>query len=290
MSGQTNVVVRQQLLQDGRELSYRSYGKADGETVFYFHGFPSSGLEVMLNNGGQTASELGLKIIAVNRPGYGLSDFETDRQLLDWPDDISELADSLGIEKFSVLGVSGGGPYAIVCAYKIPERLKNVGVLSGMGPYSAPGVKKSAASPILKLPRFLRGPMLKGFRKMLIKNPDKVAEKMKKRFPPADAKILDIQAEKDVLLNALIEGLSAGPDGAKQDAEIYKNDWGFELGDVQKQVYLWHGEDDMSVKPETGKYVAGQLPNCIAKFYPGEGHFSLLYNEAFEIYSIFKPE
>lgn len=278
------------LLHDGRKLSYREYGDPDGEPVFYFHGFPSSGIEVMLDDCRQIAQELNLRIIAVNRPGYGVSDFKPERTLLDWPDDISELADSLGIGMFSVLGVSGGGPYAIVCAYKIPGRLNKAGVISGVGPYDAPGAKDGAAGPILKSPRFIRRFILKGFRKMIDKNPEKVARKMQKRFPEADRAVMDIPKERDVLLNAISEGLSAGPGGALQDAEIYKNHWGFELQDVSKEVFLWHGVDDLSVPVEIGKYVSEHLPNCDPTFYSGEGHFSILYNKSADIYSRFVSE
>jgi pimeloyl-ACP methyl ester carboxylesterase len=277
-------------LHDGRKLCFRSFGDKGGEPVFYFHGFPSSGQEVRLNSGDRTAKDLNLHIIAVNRPGYGESEFQAGRNLLDWPDDISELADSLGIDKFSVLGVSGGGPYAIACAYKIPSRLKKVGVVSGMGPFTAPGAKKSASAPILRSPRFMQNLMLKGFKKALDKNPEKVARRMRKGFPEADNAIIAIPEERDVLLNALKEGLSAGPEGAKQDAKIYKGYWGFSLEDVKQQVYLWHGEEDLSVRIETAKSVAGQLANCLPRYFPGEGHFSLLYNEAHDIYRLFVKE
>ncbi len=277
-------------LHDGRILSYRGYGNADGEPVFYFHGYPSSGMEFLLNNGDMRARDLNLRIIAVNRPGYGNSDFQIDRTLLDWPDDISELADSLKIDSFSVLGVSGGGPYAIVCAYKISGRLKKVGVVSGMGPYNAPEMENGASAVILKSPRFIQNMMFKGFKKTIQKNPDKITKRMRKGFPDADRKIIDIPQERDILLNALYEGLSAGPEGAKQDAEIYKGDWGFALEDVDHLVYLWHGEEDLSVRIETGKYVADNLANCEPTYYPGEGHFSLLYNRADEIYTLFIPE
>lgn len=287
---QTISTIEYVLLHDGRKLSYRDYGHPNGETVFYFHGFPSSGIEVMLHDGGQKAKELNIRIIAVNRPGYGNSDFKPERTLLDWPDDVKELADSLGIDTFSVLGVSGGGPYAIACAYKIPDRLKIVGIVSGVGPYNAPGTKDGAAGPILKSPRFVRKFILKGFRKVLDKNPEKVARKMHKRFPEADRAIIAISSEKDVLINALKEGLSAGPEGALRDTEIYKDYWGFDLTDVDYKIYLWHGEADLSVPIETGRYVAEHLSNCIPTYYPGEGHFSILYNKAAIIFKYFIPD
>lgn len=278
------------LLHDGRKLSYREYGQPDGEPVFYFHGFPSSGIEVMLNDGGQIAKKLNIRIIAVNRPGYGISDYKPERTLLDWPDDITELADSLGIDTFSVLGVSGGGPYVLACAYKIPDRIRKAGVVCGVGPYDAPGAKDGASAPILKSPRFIRKYILKGFKKAIVKNPEKVTRKMHKRFPEADQDVISISSERDVLLNAIAEGLSAGPDGALQDAEIYKNYWGFDLVDVKKQIFLWHGEVDLSVPIETGKYVAEKLQNCMPTFYSGEGHFSILYNKSSEIYGLYMTE
>lgn len=275
------------VLHDGRKLSYHEYGKSEGTPVFYFHGFPSSAREVMLNSGGQTAEKLDLRIIAVNRPGYGQSDFQSDRSLLDWPDDISELADSLSIDTFSVLGVSGGGPYSIACAFKIPNRIRIVGIVSGLGPHSAPGMGDGVIAPILNSPRFIRKLMLKGFKRGLENNSDKFANRMLKTLPEVDRSIFNIPGEKELMNDAIKEGLSAGPEGAMQDAAIYKSDWGFELSDVEHEVYLWHGEEDLSVRIETGKYVAEQLPNCVPKYYPGEGHFSLLFNEEEEIFGIF---
>jgi pimeloyl-ACP methyl ester carboxylesterase len=284
---QMTVLPRTVKLHDGRKLSYRLYGNPEGEPVFYFHGYPSSGIEFMLNDANQIVERLNIKIIAVNRPGYGGSDFQPDRKLLDWPDDVAELADSLGIDRFSVLGVSGGAPFALACAYKIPDRLKKAGVACGVGPYDAPAMKKGASAPILRSPGFVRKLIMKGFKKMLEQNPEKVAKKMYKRFPEADQVVLNDPEARDVLLGALREGLSAGTMGAAQDAKIYKSDWGFALQDVKQNVYLWHGEEDLSVRIETGKYVAGTLKICEARYYSGEGHFSLIYHHTDEIYGVF---
>ena len=86
-------------LRDGRSLGYAEYGNPEGKPVFYFHGFLSSRLDWPLFDTDAIAVRLGAHIIAADRPGYGLSDFKPGRQLLDWPDDVIELADALQIDR-----------------------------------------------------------------------------------------------------------------------------------------------------------------------------------------------
>ena len=92
----------------------RQYGDPEGNLVFYFHGWPGSRCEPRLLH--SVCAELQLRLVAPDRPGLGLSDFQRGRKLLDWPKDVCELADRFGVFRFTVLGVSGGGPYALACA------------------------------------------------------------------------------------------------------------------------------------------------------------------------------
>ena len=120
------------LLKDGRKLGYREYGSPNSSKVlFYFHGWPGSRLNGLETD--EAAKKLKVRVISVDRPGFGNSDYKKDRTLLDWPDDVVELADKLKIKKFSLMGVSGGGPYVAVCAYKIPERINKAGIVVGLG-------------------------------------------------------------------------------------------------------------------------------------------------------------
>ena len=119
-------------LSDGRALGYAEFGPACGRPILYFHGFPGSRLEARMAAG--IAARLQLRLIAPDRPGVGLSDFQPRRILGDWPRDVLELADALGLRRFAVLGVSGGGPYAAVCAARIPFRLTRVGIVAGLAP------------------------------------------------------------------------------------------------------------------------------------------------------------
>ena len=106
---------------DGRTLAYNEYGDPEGQPLFYAYGGPGSRLEGAMYD--EKAAEYGFRLIATDRPGMGRSTFKPDRVLLDYPQDLVELADALGIEQFGVMGHSGGGAHTTVCAYAIPERL-----------------------------------------------------------------------------------------------------------------------------------------------------------------------
>jgi pimeloyl-ACP methyl ester carboxylesterase len=118
-------------LRDGRTIGYVEYGKPNGRPLFYFHGHPGSRFEVRFLQ--EQAEENGVRLVGVDRPGLGLSSYKAGRSILDWPDDVSELADFLQIKFFSVVGFSGGGPYALACAFRIPSRLIACGIVSGVG-------------------------------------------------------------------------------------------------------------------------------------------------------------
>jgi len=124
-------------LPDGRRLGYAEYGDLKGKPIFEFHGNPSSRLGSILFD--EAARRLGVRVVGIDRPGMGLSDYKHSRKLLEWPDDVIELANALGIDRFTIVGGSGGVPSVLACAYKIPERLISVGVLFGPRPLGAPG-------------------------------------------------------------------------------------------------------------------------------------------------------
>jgi pimeloyl-ACP methyl ester carboxylesterase len=156
--GMANKRIDQQIkLQDGRMLGYAEYGAPRGMPVFYFHEFPGSRLDYLLFDAGDVAMETNARIIAVDRPGMGLSALMRGRQILDWPDDVTELADALQIDRFAVLGISGGGSYAAACAFRITGRLIATGLVCGMGPSDAPGMKDGVSWPFPGSPRLSGG-------------------------------------------------------------------------------------------------------------------------------------
>jgi len=119
-------------LSDGRNIGMSSVGRDDGFPIIHFHGSGSSRIEVKIF--AEQAYEEGVRLIGLDRPGIGLSDPKSGYRLLDWPDDVVEVADHLGIERFAVEGLSAGGPYALACAYKIPHRLTACGLISTVSP------------------------------------------------------------------------------------------------------------------------------------------------------------
>jgi len=286
MNENTLQIVR---LPDGRRLSYVECGVPDGKPVLYCHGNPGSRLDCFLFDA-EVIARLGVRLISPDRPGIGGSDFQPGRRLVDWPDDVCALADILGLERFAVLGYSGGGPYAAVCAYKIPQRLSAAGIASGSAPLNIPGATRGMgpgryyfrgaathprlAEVFLKLMGSGMKAGMKGGREMSLPG-----------MPATDLEAMRRPGVGEAFLNTFREACIQGTRGAAWDATLLARPWGFRLEDICMPIYLWHGEEDANAPVGMGYYVAQSIPNCRAKFFPGEGHFSLGANHVAEILS-----
>lgn len=278
---------KQILLRDGRTLSFAEFGDAQGQQLMYFHGWPSSRYEAALV--APAAEGLRLRIIAPDRPGFGLSDFKPGRTLLDWPNDVIELADALELKRFSIMGVSGGGPYAAVCALKFPQRLSAVGIVNGSVPADAPGAfdrMRPLNRWLLRIGRI--APWLFGLFswqvvRALKRNPDDYFLQLMQDLPSADREVLARAEVRECLINAGLEAFRVGSRGAALENALYARAWGFDLGDITKKVHLWLGGLDTNTP---SRYLESAIPNCDLHFYPEEGHISLLINHTEEILSI----
>ena len=273
-------------LKDGRMLGYAEYGAPQGKPVFYFHGTPSSRLDWEFFNDDEVLVEMNVRIVAADRPGCGLSDFMRGRKLLDWPDDVTDLADALRIDRFAVLGVSGGGPYAVACAYKIPERLSAAGIVCGMGPSETPGMKEGASWTLPGQLGLMRRIILMLTSMGLTKDPDQFLSRTKETVSEPDQQLLDQSGLADIFIDGMREAFRSGIAGASHDLALYTKPWGFSLQEIISEIHLWHGEQDVNVPVSVGRYVAETIPNCIAMFYEDEGHFTLAYNRIREILSV----
>ncbi len=266
-------------LPDGRMLCYAEYGDANGKPVFYFHGFPSSRLESQYADG--VAARLGVRVIAPDRPGYGCSGHKPDRIIGEWPDDVLALADEIGIDRFAVLGVSGGGPYAAACAHSIPHRMTAAGIVCGLGPLDLPGTtqgKMRAGRLMYFLARTMPGlaDLLCGtVATVMSKSPEGLFSLMKITVSKPDSILLQQPQVRRVLLESYCEAFRQGPQGVERDLQLYVRPWGFRLEDITMPVYLWHGERDNTVPVRMGRHYAKTIPDCRAEFYPEEGHFSM---------------
>jgi pimeloyl-ACP methyl ester carboxylesterase len=123
-------------LEDGRKLGFAEYGDPAARVVFHCHGGAGSRLERPADEA--ILTDLGLRLVSTDRPGHGLSDPQPDRKLLDWPGDVSRLADHLGLDKFYVMGWSAGGPHTLACAYRLADRVLAGAIVSGLAPPDRP--------------------------------------------------------------------------------------------------------------------------------------------------------
>lgn len=281
-------------LKDGRKLSYIEFGDPEGKSIFYFHGHPSSRLELSFFVSKMDISDIHL--IAVDRPGMGFSDFKKGYAILDWPDDIIELANSLKIEKFAVIGGSGGGPYVSACAYKIPDRLTCCGIISGIGPVDMgiDGMKKSNRRDLFiskylpwinRLMLWIQNSMMKKLAKKDDEEILKMFKKMAKDLPDPDKNILTNPKYTRFAFEMMYEAFRGGINGIVNEVKLFANDWGFNLQDISPtlKIFLWHGDLDVNVPVSMGHKVCEAIPNCTGKFFPEEGHFSMFLNHFAEI-------
>ncbi len=278
--------INQQIeLRDGRVVGYAEYGPSQGTPIFYFHGFPSSRLDWRLFCDDNILAELNVRVIALDRPGYGLSSFQRGRKMIDWPADVVELANGLRIDRFALLGISGGGPYAAACASAISGRLTSVGIVCGMGPSDAPGTVDGVSWTLPGTRMVMRIPMLLLTSMGLRKDPDQFVLKSIETLSELDSQLLDQPEMAELFVDALQEAFRNGIRGANLEAELYTRPWGFRLQDIAADVFLWHGSKDLNVPLSVGHYVADAIPACRATFLESEGHFTLPYNHVEAILS-----
>lgn len=273
-------------LPDGRVLGYAEYGAPQGKPLFYFHGWPSSRIEFAGVNGDKIASELNVRVIAVDRPGFGLSDYKPHYRFTDWPQDVARLADHLGFDRFPIMGYSASSPYTLACAHALADRLTAVGVVSGVAqPFNAPGA--TDGMPTLMLWTTARiHPRLTWFLFNMMKNT--IANAPRDQLPKSAEQAMMSEADFAFIrenpsvnganLDGGTEALRQGGLGPAEAGALYWKPWGFSLEDIQLKVHMWHGEDDINAPfAAHGKVLAQKLPNVEAKFYPGEGHISLIH-------------
>ncbi|MCP4204193.1 MAG: alpha/beta hydrolase [bacterium] len=276
------------LLSDGRTLAYLETGDSEGRPVFLFHGGPGSRLEGLHFD--ELNQRLGIRMIVPDRPGYGLSDYKEDRTYLDWPEDVGELADQLGVDRFAVLGWSSGGPHAAAAAHGIPERITVAVIAAGEGPYTSDDFPRGVltgdtfgGSRINRL--FIwsanNGPWLiralsRIMRIAVFRDPVGLAESSGDTSLSAKDKQFFKRREYGA---ELVEAFRQGAEGITRDLTIERRDWPFELEDIHApRVLVFHGEEDVLVDPIIAGYVCGRIPSCDEPtIYPGEGHSVVYY-------------
>ena len=261
-------------------MAYCVAGAEQGTPFFSFHGLPGSRMECLLLD--VPAKKHNIKIITPDRPGYGLSAWQANRALINWGEDVACLADAMDIDTFGIIGISGGAPCALSCAYTMPQRISRVGIVCGLGPlyhtrlardlrwFVSAGFFLARRFPLLLM--ITHGiPVL-----ALVKtSPEAILDMMALLHGGPDRQVLKTAEVRAKLILNIREAFRQGTKGAVQDMQLYSRDWGFPLQAIKSRVDIWHGDADDIVPISHGQYLHQHLPTSTFTAMPGQAHFSL---------------
>jgi pimeloyl-ACP methyl ester carboxylesterase len=273
-------------LRDGRQLGYAEYGDPKGRAIFFFHGFGTTRLICPPDE--RPALEMGIRLVAVDRPGIGLSDAQPGRRLLDWPADVAQLADRLGIGSFSVIGWSGGGPYALACGHSLPNRVEAVGLVSSPAPLAGTSERgylrrmdRNAVRAAGRAPWMIRLALWHWGRPQR-RDAERFFEESVADMCAADQAVLAEPELRGLMIANSAELYRQGGRGMYDEALVLARPWGFQLSELRVPVLVWHGERDDTVPLAMADYLARAIPAAQVSIHREEGHH-LLYRRWPEI-------
>ena len=265
---------------EDRQIGFAEFGDPQGRAVFWLHGTPGARRQIP-TEARVFAEQQKIRLIGIDRPGIGSSTPFQYENVLAFSHDMTTIADTLGIDKMAVVGLSGGGPYALACAAGIPHRIVAAGVLGGVAPAAGPdaiagGVMaigtmvapiievagapiRLAASTLIRLIRPVASPALEVYARI---------------SPEADRQMLGRPEFKAMFLDDLLNGSRKQMAAPFADIVVFARDWGFRLDEVKVPVRWWHGDRDHIVPFAHGQHVVAGLPDAEMHQLPGESHLA----------------
>jgi pimeloyl-ACP methyl ester carboxylesterase len=267
---------------DGRRLTVRVLGNPSGAPVFFMHGTPGS--RVGPHPRSQLLYHLGVRLISYDRPGYGGSDRLPLRQVSHAAEDVRAIADELGIDTFSVVGRSGGGPHALACAAMLPDRVKRLAVLVGLAPRHAEGLDwyagmtesnqreyAIAESGVLALAKAIETSA-----EQIRMDPGQLMRDLGPELPIQDWLAVADNGIRVGLRRNYAEALNRSGAGWVDDARSFTQDWGFDPADILAETLLWHGEEDVFSPVAHTRWLARAIPGATEHIVPDKAHFSAI--------------
>lgn len=254
--------MRRVSLDGDRQLAYAEYGRSDGPPVVFLHGTPGSRLLGRLLE--PTASDLGLRVLAPDRPGYGRSSPWPERSVRDADAFLTPLLDDAGAESAGIVAFSGGAPYALAAAAARPNRIDRLDIVSGATPpdvsEETPAIQRLLAQLATTTPTALRG---------LFRGQAWLASRLDPSFVLAQytddaASVPDSAAE--TVKADFVEAFADSRRGAVAEFRHTARDWGVRFEDVAADVCFWHGEADTNVPIADARRLEKRVPN--AEFHP----------------------
>ncbi|NNF33803.1 MAG: alpha/beta hydrolase [Saprospiraceae bacterium] len=268
------------LLKDGRRLGYKEYGVKDGFPIMGLHGTPGS--RIWFSGNDPTSVELGIRLITIDRPGYGLSDEKKDRKIIDFNEDINELIHQLRITRFSIFGVSGGGAYALAFASGGHAQLLKVGMVASAFEFEGGNPPVEMCRPN-RIGFYLakRFPWLLRFnyrqqKKLLYEKPEVYLESSQKQVShlcKSDQEVMQNEATQKSMMLHMREAFRSSAVEAVSELKLLGNLWGIDFSDINAPIEVWHGEAD-TLSPINGlKKFITRIPKCNTHFLKEKGHF-----------------
>jgi pimeloyl-ACP methyl ester carboxylesterase len=264
---------------DGRMLTYVERGPDDGVPVIFSHGTPGSRFARPPDP--EIYKRHGVRIIAYDRPGYGGSHPHRGRAVADAAADVAAIGDELGLERFAVVGGSGGAPHALACGALLGDRVIRVGALVTPAPSDAENFDFFEGLADINVKEFsaaLEGeeaieaflqPYVEGIRADV----DAVIEEILTELPEVDRERASRPETREIMKESFVEAVRQGSRGWADDDLAFAKPWGFALEDVNSETRLWQGELDVLTPRPHGEYVASRLPNARFELLVGGGHF-----------------
>ncbi|MFE5853663.1 MULTISPECIES: alpha/beta fold hydrolase [unclassified Streptomyces] len=268
---------------DGRHLMVERLGDPRGRPVFLLHGTPGSRLGPAPR--GMVLYQSRTQLIAYDRPGYGGSDRLAGRSVCDVAEDVRAIADELGLERFAVVGRSGGAPHALACAALMPDRVTRTAALVTLAPRDADGLdwfEGMAASNVLEYTSAVTDPA--GLTERFIlrsaeirKDPIRLLNDLRRELTDSDRMVVKDAGVRSMLLRNYHEALRTSAYGWIDDALAFSSPWGFDPADISGQVMLWHGEQDVFSPVGHSRWLAERIPGATAVLEPTAAHFDALH-------------
>jgi pimeloyl-ACP methyl ester carboxylesterase len=267
---------------DGRRLAVNVVGDALSDPVFYLHGTPGSRVGPRPAN--RELENLRVRLITFDRPGYGRSDRLESRTVADVASDVEAIADSLGADKFAVLGRSGGGPHALACAALLPGRVTRAAALVSLAPWRAAGLDwfgGMADSNVDAYTTAASDPETLGMRLVeaaarIHADPESHVAVLTPEMPEADRLIVADKGVRTLLARNFAEALRHSADGWIDDVLAFCRPWGFDVSKIEAEIYLWHGGRDVFSPVSHTQWLAARIPHVQAEFAPDRAHFGAL--------------
>jgi pimeloyl-ACP methyl ester carboxylesterase len=263
---------------DGSDIAVEVAGDQGAPPVLFCHGFADSRLSVHLF--AQAAQELGVCLVAPDRPGIGGTSPRSLRRLADWAGDAVLVLDALGAGPAALLGVSAGGPFAAACAARLPGRVRSLTLVCPLGPAEWP-TRGMAPGQRLAL-RFARdapaagGWFLGRLAALGRRYPEQFLRLATSGLPGIDRRTIGQPAMREAFLSGYAEAFRQGSWGVAQDLRVLTQPWGFDLGSITVPTSIHQGEADTTVPPQHARLLAEAIPGAELRLYPGQGHYSIL--------------